>query len=70
VREGWAIMLNLVNRGLEWKMVDVRPGSTNGSRVIKYRRLRPFKTDEIKVLLLENISTVAENMLREAGYQV
>lgn len=46
-------------------------GSSNGGgRVTKYRRLRPFKTEEIKVLLLENINPVAEQMLREAGYQV
>lgn len=42
----------------------------NGNRVIKYRRLRPFKTAEIKVLLLENISSVALKILKEAGYQV
>ena len=44
--------------------------SQNGSKSIKYRRLRPFKTDEIKVLLLENVSQVAANLLRDAGYQV
>jgi D-3-phosphoglycerate dehydrogenase len=46
------------------------PNNGNGNRVIKYRRLRPFKTAEIKVLLLENISKAATNMLKEAGYQV
>lgn len=45
-------------------------GSLNGNRVTKYRRLRPFKTEEIKVLLLENVSPIAERMLRDAGYQV
>lgn len=44
--------------------------SANGNRLTKYRRLRPFKTEEIKVLLLENISPVAVNILKDAGYQV
>lgn len=45
-------------------------GSSNGNVSMKYRRLRPFKSAEIKVLLLENVSPVAANLLREAGYQV
>lgn len=34
------------------------------------KRLRPFKTKEIKVLLLENISAVAVNTLTKADFQV
>ena len=47
------------------------PLTPNGSnRVIKYRRLRPFKTAEIKILLLENVSPVAVKLFTDAGYQV
>lgn len=49
-------------------MVEHALNSPN--RVIKYRRLRPFRTTEIKVLLLENISSSAVELLKEAGYQV
>ncbi|KAJ1677155.1 D-3-phosphoglycerate dehydrogenase 2, partial [Spiromyces aspiralis] len=34
------------------------------------RLLKPFNSGDIKVLLLENISTKAVSILREAGYQV
>lgn len=60
-------------------MVEVRRGTEQGSstgslngngRITKYRRLRPFKLEEVKVLLLENISPVAINLLKDAGYQV
>ncbi len=41
-----------------------------GGLTIKYRHLRPYKMGEIKVLLLENVSSVAVATLREAGYHV
>lgn len=37
---------------------------------IKYRRLKPFSTEEIRVLLLENISELAKKQFEDAGYQV
>lgn len=36
----------------------------------KYRSLNPFRTGDIKILLLEGISKVAIDMLTDAGYQV
>lgn len=43
---------------------------SEGERVIKYRRLKPIRTGEMKVLLLENVSKVAHDMFTEAGFQV
>ena len=48
----------------------VTAGPNNGDITIKYRRLRPYKTDEIKVLLLENVSPVAKRIFEENGFQV
>lgn len=42
----------------------------NGDKTIKYRRLKPYSTAEIKVLLLENINPVAVELFKAAGYQV
>jgi D-3-phosphoglycerate dehydrogenase len=36
----------------------------------RYRRLRPFNNDEIKVLVAENVHEYALKIFREAGYQV
>lgn len=37
---------------------------------IKYRKLNPYTSDEIKVLLLENISEKAVEIFKEAGFSV
>lgn len=37
---------------------------------IKYRKLDPYTTDEINILLLENISTKALTIFQEAGFNV
>jgi hypothetical protein len=37
---------------------------------IKYRKLDPYTTDEINILLLENISTKAVKIFKEAGFNV
>ena len=47
-----------------------RNGAISTERMIKYRRLRPYKTAEIKVLLLENVNQAAIDLFTEAGYQV
>lgn len=37
---------------------------------IKYRKLNPYTSDEINVLLLENISEKAAKIFKEAGFKV
>lgn len=37
---------------------------------IKYRKLDPYTTDEINVLLLENISSKAVKIFKDAGFNV
>lgn len=34
------------------------------------KQLKPFHTQDIKVLLLENVNTIGQNMLKGQGYQV
>lgn len=46
-------------------------GNGNGfDKVIKYRKLKPYSSNEIRVLLLENIHPKATMLLKEAGFQV
>lgn len=37
---------------------------------IKYRKLDPYTSDEIKILLLENISEKAVKIFKDAGFKV
>ena len=37
---------------------------------IKYRKLNPYTSDEINVLLLENISEKAVKIFKDAGFNV
>lgn len=37
---------------------------------IKYRKLDPYTTDEINILLLENISAKAMKIFKDAGFNV
>ena len=39
-------------------------------KMIKYRRLKPYSTGEIRVLLLENVHPDAVKMFTDAGFQV
>lgn len=57
-------------RLIDPRVMNLPRCNSNGGRSTKYRRLRPFRTTEIKVLLLEGVSPVAVNLLTEAGYQV
>lgn len=43
---------------------------TSSSRTIKYRRLKPYTSPEIRILLLENVHPVAQRLFEEAGFQV
>lgn len=47
------------------RSVSIPGGASNLPRL-----LTPFDTGDIKILLLENVSTGAVNMLKEQGYQV
>lgn len=46
------------------------PVVSSAERTIKYRRLEPCRSDNIKVLLLENIHPVAVKLFKSAGFQV
>lgn len=39
-------------------------------RALTTKVLKPFATQDIKVLLLENVNEAGQNILREQGYQV
>jgi len=44
--------------------------SCNSSVTIKFRKLTPYISTEIKVLLLENVHPDAVALFKEAGFQV
>lgn len=44
------------------------PGST--TRPASSKQLKPFATEDIKVLLLENINKTGQDLLAQEGYQV
>lgn len=46
------------------------PSSWSGHAKPSAKVLKPFQTQDIKVLLLENVNTIGQNMLRSQGYQV
>ncbi|KAF1813375.1 D-3-phosphoglycerate dehydrogenase-like protein [Eremomyces bilateralis CBS 781.70] len=49
------------------------PSNAGGApltRVSTARQLKPFATEDVKVLLLENVNATGVNILRGAGYQV
>jgi len=47
-----------------------RRSSSNPSSMVQPRILTPYDVDEVRILLLENVSKGAVEMLREQGYQV
>jgi hypothetical protein len=52
---------------------QLRSDSTSSSVrgiTTRYRQLKPFSSDEMRVLLLENVSPVAVKLFKDAGYQV
>ena len=48
------------------------PSSSFGGKSAKQsaKALKPFQTQDIKVLLLENVNKIGQSMLRSQGYQV
>lgn len=49
------------------------PGSLTSRQrdsAIAAKQLKPFQTQDIKVLLLENVNKTGQDILREQGYQV
>lgn len=45
-------------------------GGSNSTAASAAKQLKPFHTQDIKVLLLENVNKVGQAMLKEQGYQV
>jgi D-3-phosphoglycerate dehydrogenase / 2-oxoglutarate reductase len=41
-----------------------------GAPLSRTKTLKPFATQDIKVLLLENVNTTGQDLLKEQGYQV
>lgn len=41
-----------------------------GSRSVSTKQLKPFNTQDVKVLLLENVNVTGQDILRQQGYQV
>jgi predicted Fe-Mo cluster-binding NifX family protein len=57
------------------ELSQTRPsiGNKNGASAeltIKYRKLNPYTTGEINVLLLENVSQNAVKIFQDAGFNV
>jgi len=53
--------------------IDMRsPSASLGShsRSGSTKTLKPFQTQDIKVLLLENVNKIGQQMLKDQGYQV
>ncbi|KAK5176019.1 D-3-phosphoglycerate dehydrogenase 2, partial [Cryomyces antarcticus] len=46
------------------------PSSFGGLRRVSTKQLKPFATQDIKVLLLENVNQTGQAILRAQGYQV
>lgn len=46
------------------------PSSYSSSTRQSTKQLKPFHTKDIKVLLLENVNTTGQDILRQQGYQV
>jgi D-3-phosphoglycerate dehydrogenase / 2-oxoglutarate reductase len=43
---------------------------SNPSNFPSQKQLKPFATEDIKILLLENVNETAQDILRSQGYQV
>ncbi|GAB7360311.1 hypothetical protein MBLNU230_g8068t1 [Neophaeotheca triangularis] len=46
------------------------PASLSGPQKQSWKQLKPFHTQDIKVLLLENVNQTGQDILRKEGYQV
>jgi hypothetical protein len=46
------------------------PSGSIGAPLTRAKTLTPFATEDIKVLLLENINKTGQDLLKEQGYQV
>lgn len=58
-------------------IASFKPGSSWGASKSSSQRvppaekpLKPFNTQDIKILLLENVNKAGQDLLREQGYQV
>lgn len=46
------------------------PASYSGAPKTSYKQLKPFHTQDVKVLLLENVNLTGQDILKKQGYQV
>ncbi|CZT21668.1 probable D-3-phosphoglycerate dehydrogenase 2 [Ramularia collo-cygni] len=46
------------------------PASFTGAPKTSYKQLKPFHTQDVKVLLLENVNLTGQDILKKQGYQV
>lgn len=46
------------------------PSSYSGAPKTSYKQLKPFHTQDVKVLLLENVNLTGQDILKKQGYQV
>lgn len=46
------------------------PASFSGAPKTSYKQLKPFHTQDVKVLLLENVNLTGQDILKKQGYQV
>jgi D-3-phosphoglycerate dehydrogenase / 2-oxoglutarate reductase len=45
-------------------------GSALAHRAVEVKQLKPFNTEDIKILLLENVNQTGRDILKGQGYQV
>jgi D-3-phosphoglycerate dehydrogenase len=45
-------------------------GSALAHRPVEAKQLKPFNTEDIKILLLENVNQTGRDILKGQGYQV
>ncbi|KAJ1932947.1 D-3-phosphoglycerate dehydrogenase 2, partial [Linderina macrospora] len=63
-------MVDKTSVGSELSTVPVSRRASFNLRDSHTRRLKPFNSGDIKILLLENVSSKAVDILKKAGYQV
>ncbi|KAJ1851502.1 hypothetical protein LPJ57_007820, partial [Coemansia sp. RSA 486] len=54
---------------LKIQSIPVSRRDSFNTRDLRTRNLKPFNSGDIKVLLLENVSAKAVDILKKAGYQ-
>ena len=65
-----AMPLNTATNNVDLNSLNASPSLQRAEITIKYRKLNPYTTGEINVLLLENISPNAVDIFKRAGFNV